>query len=128
MPVTAIDANTLIQQNQTRLQDYFLEVPGFSLNARSGGQTNLAIRGISTGVLTNPTVGITIDDVPFGSSVAVGYGDQLIPDLDPADLSRVEVLRGPQGNLYGASSLGGLVKFVTSDPSLTTFGGRRKRM
>ncbi len=82
------------------------------------------IRGITTGTLSNPTVGITIDDIPFGSSSAYGYGSLLIPDLDPADLARVEVLRGPQGTLYGAASLGGLVKFVTADPTLDQISGR----
>ena len=46
------------------------------------------------------------------------------PDLDPADLASIEVLRGPQGTLYGASSLGGLLKYVTTDPSLTEVKGR----
>ena len=45
-------------------------------------------------------------------------------DLDTADLARVEVLRGPQGTLYGASSLGGLIKFVTKDPNTHTLSGR----
>jgi outer membrane receptor protein involved in Fe transport len=47
-----------------------------------------------------------------------------MPDIDPADLARVEVLRGQQGTLYGASSMGGLLKFVTVDPSTDGFSGR----
>jgi outer membrane receptor protein involved in Fe transport len=69
-------------------------------------------------------VGITLDDVPFGSSTALGYGSRLVPDLDPSDLARIEVLRGPQGTLYGASSIGGLLKFVTTDPSTDNVSGR----
>jgi outer membrane receptor protein involved in Fe transport len=76
----------------------------------------LTIRGISPAGFGNPTVGITIDDVPYGSSTNLG-GGLAVEDIDPGDLTRVEVLRGPQGTLYGANSLGGLIKFVTVDPS-----------
>ena len=51
-------------------------------------------------------------------------GGNSYPDIDPSDLARVEVLRGPQGTLYGTSSLGGLIKFVTVDPSTDGFSGR----
>jgi iron complex outermembrane recepter protein len=123
VPVTAISAGTLIQQNQVRLQDYASSVPGLSVTPQPAFGQILSIRGISTGPGENPSVGITIDDVPFGSSTSVGYGI-VVPDLDPADLSRIEVLRGPQGALYGASSLGGLIKFVTADPSTDELTGR----
>src|SRR5206468_3611738 len=67
--------------------------------------------------------GILVDDVPYGSSTANG-GGPLAPDIDPSDLSQVEVLRGSQGTLYGASSMGGLIKFVTIDPSTDAVSGR----
>jgi outer membrane receptor protein involved in Fe transport len=85
----------------------------------------LSIRGIMSGLYTNPTVGITVDDVPYGSSTFLGGGGgTVMPDIDPADLARIEVLRGPQGTLYGASSMGGLLKFVTVDPSTDGVSGR----
>jgi outer membrane receptor protein involved in Fe transport len=84
----------------------------------------LAIRGITTGAsFTTPTVGIVVDGLPFGSSTGVGGGSQA-PDIDPSNLARVEVLRGPQGTLYGASSIGGILNFVTLDPSPTGASGR----
>ena len=122
VPVTAISGASLVESNQLRLDDYFDLIPGLSAT-NSGNSSQLTIRGLTTGAGTNPTVGITIDDVPFGSSSALGYG-QVAADLDPSDLARVEVLRGPQGTLYGASSLGGLVKYVTVDPSTDGFSGR----
>src|SRR6185436_19493394 len=79
------------------------------------GEPVLAIRGVTTNP-ANPTVGIVVDDVPYGSSTAIG-GGFTAPDIDPSELSRIEELRGPQGTLYGASSLGGLLKYVTVDPS-----------
>src|SRR3546814_12368147 len=60
-----------------------------------------------------------IDEVPFG---AVTY--DFSPEVDPSDLQRIEILRGPQGTLYGANSMGGLVKYVAVDPSTTDISGR----
>ncbi|MFO1467915.1 MAG: TonB-dependent receptor [Steroidobacteraceae bacterium] len=124
MSLTALSADSLVDRNQVQLENYVREVPGFSFSDQGNGQTSLTLRGISTGGLTNSTVGITVDDVPFGSGTALTYGSQTSLDLDPAVLSQIEVLRGPQGTLYGAASLGGLLKYVTRDPSLTEFKGR----
>lgn len=120
VPVTALNAQTLASNNQLRLQDYYSKIPGMTLGlSGNGGEPVLIIRGIATAVAegTNPTVGVVVDEVSFGSSVATGAQTPAIVDIDPSDLSRVEVLRGPQGTLYGASSIGGLLKFVTVDPS-----------
>jgi len=61
--------------------------------------------------------------VPYTSSTIWGFGNS-VPEIDPSDLQRVEVLRGPQGTLYGASSMGGLLKFVTIEPSTDGVSGR----
>ncbi len=124
VPVTEISADTLLDSNQSRLQDYYASVPGLSLTASGPGMVQLAIRGVTTGGNTNPTVGVAVDDVPYGSSSALTFAAQNVPSLDPSDLASVEVLRGPQGTLYGASSIGGLIKFVTVDPSTDSFSGR----
>ncbi|MCW4460896.1 TonB-dependent receptor [Sphingomonas sp. BT-65] len=124
VPVTAVSADRLLSEGRTRIEDYFSQVPGLSLLASGSGQNTLAIRGISTSSSTNPTVGIVIDDVPFGASSVTSYSSRLIPDLDPSDLARIEVLRGPQGTLYGASSMGGLLKYVTVAPSTAGVSGR----
>jgi iron complex outermembrane recepter protein len=123
VPVTAISAAALTETNQLRLQDYYTSITGLSVTPDDEhGAPVLAIRGITTGPGT-PTVGITVDDVPYGSSTGSGHG-YLAPDLDPSDLARVEVLRGPQGTLYGASSMGGLLKYVTVDPTMDALSGR----
>ena len=122
--VTAVEAAGLTERNALQLQDYLNDVPNVSAGDLGNGRTSVVIRGISTGFGNNPTTGFTIDDVPFGSSTSSGLGDVLVPNLDPADLQRVEVLRGPQGTLYGASSMGGLVKYVTVDPRTDDVGGQ----
>jgi len=124
IPVTALDARTLADNNQLRVQDFFSSVPGLNLQlSSSSGAPMLSIRGVTTGYRSNPTVSVTVDDVPIGSSTYIG-GGALSPDIDPSDLAQIEVLRGPQGALYGASSLGGLIKYVTVNPSFTNVSGR----
>ena len=122
VPVSAINAQSLASSNQLRLQDYYSQVPGLNLTPSTQSGQILSVRGISAGS-GNPTVGVTIDDVPLGSSTFLGGGAG-VPDIDPADLARIEVLRGPQGTLYGASSISGLLKFVTADPSTAGVSGR----
>lgn len=107
------------------LNDYFSLIPG--LQMQSGGlpgKGQLSIRGINSGQgQTSATVGFYIDDAPVGSDSPITYGARLLPEIDPFDLERVEVLRGPQGTLYGAGSMGGLIKFVTVTPDPTSFSG-----
>ncbi|MEO5708105.1 MAG: TonB-dependent receptor [Alteraurantiacibacter sp.] len=123
VPVTAVAADDMLAQNQTKAQEFFASVPGVNLQFQNS-RAQLAIRGIATGPVSgNPVVGYTIDDVPFGSSTGQGGLFGAAPDLDPSDLERIEVLRGPQGTLYGAASIGGLVKYVTVDPDLGAFSG-----
>jgi outer membrane receptor protein involved in Fe transport len=123
IPVTAINTQALTESGQVLLRDYYSSIPGLNVSPGVQSSQDLSIRGITTGGFTNPTVGITVDDVPIAGSTAVG-GGLVIPDMDPSDLARIEVLRGPQGTLYGASSMGGLVKFVTLDPTTDQISGR----
>jgi len=126
IPVTAIRSETLVDNNQLRLQDYYTRVPGLRVapnQDQGNGAPTIAIRGITTGRGANSSVGIVVDDVPYGSSTFLGGGG-LVPDIDPSELARIEVLRGPQGTFYGASSMGGLLKFVTADPSTEKLSGR----
>jgi iron complex outermembrane recepter protein len=117
VPVSVLDAPALARQSRFRIQDYALQVPGLTVTPNEfNGSATIAIRGIISSDVTNPTVAATLDDVSLGSSTSIG-GGYVVPDLDPSDLARIEVLRGPQGTLYGASSMGGLLKYVTTDPS-----------
>jgi len=123
IPVTAISGDSLNDNNQLRLQDLYSRVPTLNFTVGLRGEPAVAIRGMTTTWSGNPTVGIVVDDVPYGASTANG-GGFTAPDIDPSDLARLEVLRGPQGTLYGASSLGGLLKYVTVDPSTAGVSGR----
>ncbi len=122
--VSSLNAQSLIDQNKTSLQDFFSEVPGVNLAASDRGTSQVSLRGITTGGTANPTTGITVDDSPFGASLQSIGGGANIPDFDPSDLARIEVLRGPQGTLYGASSLGGLIRYVTVPANPYNFQAR----
>ncbi len=124
IPVTVLNAPDLAHQSLFRVQDYAAQVPGLTVTPNEfNGSSTIAIRGIISGDVTNPTVGATLDDVSLGSSTSIG-GGYVIPDLDPSDLASIEILRGPQGTLYGSSSTGGLLKYVTADPALEASSGR----
>ena len=127
IPMSVVDTTSLTVDNKVKITDFYSQVPGLSIAPSTMSSQTLSIRGITTGAVgsgppnPSPIVGVTVDDVPYGG---MGGGDQLVPDFDPGDLQRIEVLRGPQGTLYGASSMGGLVKFVTADPSFAGVSGR----
>ena len=122
--VTVVDANLMVQQNVLSLQDYYATVPGVAINDQGNGRISITMRGLNTGDFGSPTVGITIDDVPIGATdTAIINGAQFVPELDPADLQRIEFLKGPQGTLYGASSLGGVMRYVTALPDLSSASG-----
>jgi iron complex outermembrane receptor protein len=99
-------------------------VADFSVQNLGPGQSQVAMRGVSSGQIARDQpgvkeeVGAYLDDVPISLSL-------FTPDLDLFDVSRVEVLRGPQGTLFGSDSLGGTVRYITSQPQLgvrSTFG------
>lgn len=123
-PVTALLGSDLAREQSVRMQDYASKVPGLTVVSDQAGELLVVMRGITTGSLTSSTTAMYIDESPFGSSTNYSGGGFTAPDLDPGSLERIEVLRGPQGTLYGASSLGGLIKFVSKSPSLTEFSGR----
>jgi iron complex outermembrane receptor protein len=103
------------------LVDYSSYVAGLQVDSGgTPGQTQITLRGVDAnggGV----TVGTYIDDTPLGSSSLFAQGASYQLDLMPYDLERVEVLKGPQGTLYGASTMGGLVKYVLRSPDTTSF-------
>ncbi len=121
--IAVLDGFGLRKQGAARLEDYVARVPGLVLNAQSVGQQQITIRGLSTGAGGAPTVAVYVDEAPYGASTSGGAGGLLTPDVDAIDLERIEVLRGPQGTVYGASNIGGLLKYVLIAPDPSEFGG-----
>ena len=113
--VSVVDGGVLERQQASTFQDYLKLVPGLQLSQTTPGQGRLVMRGVNTGGVAS-TVAVYVDETPFGSSSGLVNGAVLAADFDPFDMQRIEVLRGPQGTLYGASSLGGVLKFVPNPP------------
>lgn len=116
MSIAVVTSEGIEKTGAITLEDLGREVPGLNIVSAAPGQNMITLRGLSG----NNTVGFYLDDTPL--SVGIGNAVQASNfDMDPAlfDLDRVEVLRGPQGTLYGASSFGGTVRYITNQPNLS---------
>lgn len=118
--VSVIGSDALSELHATQLADIGAYIPGLQVDSYgTPGQTILSIRGISP-ISANATVGSYIDDTPIGSTGFHDRGGSYALDLLPYDVRQIEVLSGPQGTLYGANALGGLIKYDLTTPSLTS--------
>ena len=122
--VSVMQGPTLEQMQATQLQDWAPYVPGLTVASQGvPGETFVALDGVAP-IAAASEVGLYVNDTPIGSSSSFQGANGFTLDLMPYDLDRAEVLRGPQGTLYGASTMGGLIKYVLADPDLKTFSGR----
>jgi outer membrane receptor protein involved in Fe transport len=117
MSVSVLGGDAMERQRIFSFQDMVPLVPGLSITGSAAGLNRITLRGLNTSGVAS-TVGIYLGDVPFGSSTALANGAILSADFDTFDMAQVEVLRGPQGTLYGASSLGGVIKYAPNKPSM----------
>ncbi|HUE09339.1 MAG TPA: TonB-dependent receptor, partial [Steroidobacteraceae bacterium] len=116
--VSAISGAELAEHHVADYDDITRTVPGIGFQAGPGpGLDNIEIRGVSS-TSGSATVGIYIDEISVTVSNSL-YDGAVQPKL--FDLERIEVLRGPQGTLYGASSMGGTIRFITKQPDLNSF-------
>jgi iron complex outermembrane recepter protein len=120
--MTAISGSQLQAQGITDIETLAQEVPGISMRTAGPGQTEYEMRGLSSAGGASPTVGFYLDETPMTAPAAAGNGKVVI-DPDLFDLNRVEILRGPQGTLYGSGSMGGTIKLVTNAPQLNKYEG-----
>ncbi len=120
LAITAFSGDQIREDGVANLEDIGSRTPGLVFSAFSAGQPEIAIRGIGTkedGAAASDSTVVSIDDVYIAARTAQVF--------DIFDLERVEVLRGPQGTLYGKNSIGGSINFVTARPSDTLTGRAR---
>jgi outer membrane receptor protein involved in Fe transport len=114
LSITALGAKDIERSGFTELDDYAVRIPNLSFSASGSSSTDAAMSVSIRGVFGSNTTGFYIDDSP------------LVAALNPrvVDLERIEVLRGPQGTLYGARSMGGTVRLITVKPSFDEMSAR----
>lgn len=119
--VNVLSGDDLEKINARELQDYLRYIPGVTLQE---GETNdtrtISIRGVGPQPGANTTTGVLIENVSMGDP----YASYLIPDLDPFDIRDLEVLKGPQGTLFGAAALNGAIRYVLNKPQLNVWEGK----
>jgi len=115
--VQAVTGDQIVQRGITNLEDLANNVAGFSVQNLGPGQSQVAIRGISAGQIVRDQPGVK-EQVGVYMDESVISLSLFTPDLDFYDLNRVEVLRGPQGTLFGSGSLSGTVRYITNQPKL----------
>jgi len=118
--MTAISEAEMEARGLSDMRQIAQETPGVSMKTSGPGQTEFEMRGLDATGGFSPTVGFYLDDAPLTAPAQAAQG-KVVVDPDLYDLNRVEVLRGPQGTLYGAGSMGGTIKLVTNAPQLNTF-------
>ena len=125
--VAAVPEETLRKRGVADIEDVAANVAGFTVQNLGPGQSQVAMRGVSAGQIVRDQpgvkeqVGVYLDESVISLSL-------FTPDLDLFDTNRVEVLRGPQGTLFGSGSLSGTVRYITNQPELgVTQGVRRAR-
>jgi iron complex outermembrane receptor protein len=115
---SAFSQKSLDAQDVNQIDDIAVITPGVTFTRGNSGSTAIAIRGISSDSGAS-TTGVYIDDTPVQSRVIGFSSTTVFPNV--FDLERVEILRGPQGTLFGAGSEGGTIRFITPQPSLTDY-------
>lgn len=118
--ITALSGEDLEQRNAQSMDDIVKLVPGLTLSKPVNNAEHVTIRGISSEANTNPTTGILFGDTSFTDS----YVPIVTLDQNPFDMEQVEVLKGPQGTLFGASALNGAIRYTPVEPNFDGFGGK----
>jgi iron complex outermembrane recepter protein len=118
--ITAVSSQEIADRGIVDFNSLAQSVPGISMRTSGPGQTEFEMRGLNSAGGNTSMVGFYLDETPLSSPASAQLGKE---EIDPTlyDLQRVEVLRGPQGTLYGSSSMGGTVKLIPNPPQLGTF-------
>ena len=122
LAITAFSGATLEKQGVSSLQDLSKVDPSLNIQSYGASQTKVVIRGIQSNV--GATSGVYLDETPLVGALGGNILGDGKPGLRLYDLDHVEVLKGPQGTLFGSSSMSGTLRVITNKPDLEEFGGR----
>lgn len=116
--VTAFGADTLDRLSIRDTESLVRNTPSLTFTPVGPGESNVGLRGLTTDLGLAPAVAVYINDTPFDFRTDIYSGT---PNIDLFDMQRVEVLRGPQGTLFGSSSTGGTIRYITNQPDASAF-------
>ncbi|MBV1900449.1 MAG: TonB-dependent receptor plug domain-containing protein, partial [Kordiimonadaceae bacterium] len=119
LSLTALSGDQMAALGIDDFQDFAARVPGFNIHGRSSVENSITLRGISPMGGSAAPVAVYIDDMPISGIQQNGQ-----PSIKTFDVSRIEILRGPQGTLYGEGSLGGTIKVIMNKPDVTGFAAK----
>jgi iron complex outermembrane receptor protein len=118
--ISAVSGEDLLARGIASLAVLAQGTPGVSLKSEGPSQTEIEMRGMTSSGGNSATVGFYLDDIPLTGPASAQNGHVVI-DPDLYDLNRIEILRGPQGTLFGSGSMGGTVRLITNQPNLSQF-------
>src|SRR5580698_4385238 len=118
--ITAVTGEDILERGIADFSGIIQSVPGVAMRTSGPGQTEVEMRGMTSAGGNSSTVGFYLDDTPL-TAPANAQNGKVVIDPNLYDLNRVEVLRGPQGTLYGSGSMGGTIKLVPNAPNPSAF-------
>lgn len=118
--ISAVSGEDLQARGVASLATLVQGTPGVSLKSEGPSQTEIEMRGMTSSGGNSATVGFYLDDIPLSGPASAQNGHVVI-DPDLYDLNRIEILRGPQGTLFGSGSMGGTVRLISNQPNLSRF-------
>src|SRR6202789_750899 len=118
--ISAVSGDDLLARGVASLAALAQGTPGVSLKSEGPSQTEIEMRGMTSSGGNSATVGFYLDDIPLTGPASAQNGHVVI-DPDLYDLNRIEILRGPQGTLFGSGSMGGTVRLISNQPNLSQF-------
>ena len=118
--IVAVSGADLQARGVTSLATLAQGTPGVSLKSEGPSQTEIEMRGMTSSGGNSATVGFYVDDIPL-SGPANAQNGHVVIDPDLYDLARIEMLRGPQGTLFGSGSMGGTVRLITNQPDPSAY-------
>src|SRR5215471_151402 len=115
--VTAVTEEDLRQRGVNNIEEVSQNVANFEVQNLGPGQSTVAIRGLSSGQIARDQPGVKEEVGAYLDESTISLS-RFTPDIDLFDMNRIEVLRGPQGTLFGAGNVGGTVRYITNQPQL----------
>lgn len=121
--LSTIDPEYFTSAGLDQLKDAIEYTPGVDIIAGDNfGAGTIIMRAVTQEEYTPVTV-VYVDDVPLTASTPYSFAAESFTDAMLVDIERIEVIKGPQGTLYGANAMGGVIRYVTRDPSMSEFKG-----